>query len=81
MHGRCRKNFCLQKSSMPLAGLVYFHMYISAIHAAALAGHAVSVKLLLQNGGNVNIQDQLQHTPLFRACEMGHTGIILALYI
>jgi len=49
------------------------------LHAAALAGHASTVKLLLQNSAQVNMTDLQKHTPLFRACEMGHTNVVQTL--
>ncbi len=51
----------------------------SALHAAAMAGHASSVKLLLENGAHINLTDLQKHTPLFRACEMGHMEVVLTL--
>ena len=52
---------------------------ISGLHAAALSGHASTVRLLLEHGCDIDCQDLLMHTPLFRACEMGHTDVVQAL--
>ena len=49
------------------------------MHAAALAGHASTVKLLLESKANINAVDLLKHTPLFRACEMGHMEVVQVL--
>ena len=49
------------------------------MHAAALSGHASTVRLLLEHGSDIDAQDLLMHTPLFRACEMGHTDVVQAL--
>ena len=49
------------------------------LHAAALSGHASTVRLLLDSGSNIDAQDLLMHTPLFRACEMGHTDVVQVL--
>ncbi|XP_043921544.1 inversin [Protopterus annectens] len=51
----------------------------SALHAAALAGHVSTVKLLLKHGAQVDGTDVMKHTPLFRACEMGHKEVIQTL--
>lgn len=52
---------------------------ISALHAAALSGHVSTVRLLLEKGAMVDPLDVMKHTPLFRACEMGHRDVILTL--
>lgn len=54
-------------------------MLSSAVHAAALAGHASTVKLLLSHKAQMDAVDLLKHTPLFRACEMGHMEVVQAL--
>lgn len=50
-----------------------------ALHAAALSGHVSTVRLLLEKGAMVDPLDVMKHTPLFRACEMGHRDVILTL--
>lgn len=50
-----------------------------ALHAAALSGHVSTVKLLLDNDAQVDATDVMKHTPLFRACEMGHRDVIQTL--
>ena len=65
-----------------LRALLYsisFTFPFPAIHAAALAGHASTIKLLLDFGAQMNARDSLRHTPLFRACEMGHADVVQAL--
>ena len=52
---------------------------VAALHAAALAGHASTVRLLLDNAAQIDSTDLLKHTPLFRACEMGHTDVVQTL--
>ncbi|CAG2222611.1 INVS [Mytilus edulis] len=49
------------------------------LHAAALSGHASTVKLLLDHGALIDAPDLLKHTSLFRACEMGHTDVVQTL--
>ncbi|XP_078279590.1 inversin isoform X2 [Rhinoraja longicauda] len=51
----------------------------TALHAAVLAGHVSTVKLLLEYGAQVDAMDVMKHTPLFRACEMGHKEVIQTL--
>jgi len=53
--------------------------FLSALHAAALSGHASTVKLLLDHGAQIDAIDYMKHTPLFRACEMGHTDVVQTL--
>ena len=48
----------------------------TALHAAAYSGYVNCVELLVEFGACVNAVDKLQHTPLFRACEMGHTEVV-----
>ena len=48
----------------------------TALHSAAYSGHVNCVKLLIQFGACVDALDMLQHTPIFRACEMGHTEVV-----
>lgn len=52
---------------------------VLALHAAALSGHVSTVKLLLDNDAQVDATDVMKHTPLFRACEMGHRDVIQTL--
>ncbi|KAH3749812.1 hypothetical protein DPMN_184326 [Dreissena polymorpha] len=54
-------------------------LWLSALHAAALSGHASSVKILLNHGAQIDATDLIKHTPLFRACEMGHTDVVQTL--
>ncbi|XP_069769680.1 inversin isoform X3 [Narcine bancroftii] len=51
----------------------------TALHAAVLAGHVNTAKLLLEHGAQVDAMDVMKHTPLFRACEMGHKEVIQTL--
>ncbi|XP_030060978.1 inversin [Microcaecilia unicolor] len=51
----------------------------TALHAAALSGHASTVKLLLDHGAQVDAADVMKHTPLFRGCEMGQREVIQTL--
>lgn len=51
----------------------------TALHAAAVAGHATTVKLLLAAKASIDGTDLMKHTPLFRACEMGHTDVVQTL--
>ena len=44
-----------------------------------MAGHATTVKLLLDDGAQIDCTDLMKHTPLFRACEMGHTDVVQTL--
>lgn len=37
------------------------------------------MKLLLENNAQVDATDVMKHTPLFRACEMGHKDVIQTL--
>lgn len=52
---------------------------LPALHAAALSGHVSTVKLLLEHRAQVDALDVMKHTPLFRACEMGHKEVIQTL--
>ena len=49
-----------------------------ALHLAALAGSAKCVSPLLSAGADPNLQDNLQQSPLFPACEGGHAATIEA---
>lgn len=51
----------------------------TALHSAAYSGHVNCVKLLIEYGACVDALDTLQHTPLYRACEMGHTEVVNSL--
>lgn len=53
----------------------------TALHSAAYSGHVTCVKLLIQFGACVDALDMLQHTPIFRACEMGHTDVVYNLIL
>lgn len=61
--------------------MVSFSCYfiLPALHAAALSGHVSTVKLLLEHKAQVDALDVMKHTPLFRACEMGHKEVIQTL--
>lgn len=61
--------------------VVSFSCYfiLPALHAAALSGHVSTVKLLLEHKAQVDALDVMKHTPLFRACEMGHKEVIQTL--
>ena len=37
------------------------------------------MKLLLESNAKINACDLLKHTPLFRACEMGHMEVVQVL--
>ncbi|XP_014671367.1 PREDICTED: inversin-like [Priapulus caudatus] len=52
---------------------------VLVLHAAALSGHASSVRLLLEVGADVNAADNMKHTAIFRACEIGNTDVVKAL--
>lgn len=56
-----------------------FFCVLTALHAASLSGHVSTVKLLLEKEAMVDSLDVMKHTPLFRACEMGHRDVILTL--
>lgn len=62
-----------------LAVLFIFLCVPTALHAASLSGHVSTVKLLLEKEAMVDSLDVMKHTPLFRACEMGHRDVILTL--
>ncbi|XP_069491046.1 inversin [Ambystoma mexicanum] len=51
----------------------------TALHAASLAGHVSTVRLLLEQGARADASDLAKQTPLFRACEMGHQTVVQAL--
>lgn len=61
-----------------MSAFVYVYLHV-ALHAASLSGHVSTVKLLLEKGAMVDSLDMMKHTPLFRACEMGHRDVILTL--
>ncbi|KAM8934260.1 inversin [Pelodytes ibericus] len=48
----------------------------TALHAASLSGQISTVRILLENGAQVDAADVMKRTPLFRACEMGHRELI-----
>lgn len=52
---------------------------VTALHAAALSSYASTVRLLQEFGAEVNAADNMKHTPIFRACEMGNTDVVQAL--
>jgi ankyrin repeat protein len=51
---------------------------VSAMHAAAAAGHASTVQLLIRTGGSTLVEatDLSKRTPLSRACEMGRAAVV-----
>ena len=51
----------------------------SALHAAALAGHAEIVAVLIDAGADVNARDDAQHTPLLDAARGGRLAAFEAL--
>ena len=53
----------------------------TALHSAAYSGHVICVQLLIEFGACVDALDQLQHTPLKCACEMGHTEVVRSLIL
>ena len=53
----------------------------TALHSAAYSGHVNCAELLIKFGACVDALDMLQHTPLFRACEMGHTEVVYSLIL
>ena len=69
----------LAKSVNTLISAAPLCSFSTGLHAAALSGHASTVRLLLEHGSDIDAQDLLMHTPLFRACEMGHTDVVQAL--
>ena len=48
----------------------------TALLIAAMEGYNDFVKLLVENGANVNIVDNSQNSPLFYASEKGYTEIV-----
>ena len=48
----------------------------TALLIAAMEGYNDFVKLLVENGANVNIVDSLENSPLFYASEKGYTEIV-----
>lgn len=53
---------------------------LTALHAAAQAGHVATVKLLLKVSLlQLEYTDIHKHTPIVRACEMGHLDVLQAL--
>jgi len=53
-------------------------LFMSAMHTAAAAGHASTVRLLLLAGGSALVEttDLSKRTPLSRACEMGRAAVV-----
>jgi|GEM_PF-2692638 len=56
-------------------GSVYY-FYYPALYTAADAGQADAVRLLLDNGANVNQGDLIHGTPLIVAAGNGHTEVV-----
>jgi hypothetical protein len=48
----------------------------TALHDAAINGHVEIVRLLLQNGAEVNAKDKIGNTPLHWAASEGHVDIL-----
>ncbi|XP_071941669.1 inversin-like isoform X2 [Antedon mediterranea] len=53
----------------------------TALHAAAMSGHASSIQILLDYNAKVDAEDLLKHTPLFRAAELGHLEVVKTLIL
>ena len=53
----------------------------TALHSAAYSGHVNCVNLLIEFGACVDALDMLEHTPIYRACEMGHTEVVNSLIL
>lgn len=51
----------------------------TALHVAAYSGDIKCVEILINHGGSVNALDAMNHTPLFRACEMGYFDVVTVL--
>lgn len=48
----------------------------TALHWAAMSGHATIVEFLVSNGADVNARNQFRDTPLHWAAMNGHTAIV-----
>lgn len=48
----------------------------TALHVAAYSGDIKCVEILLNYGAGVDALDEINHTPLFRACEMGYFDVV-----
>nr|KAG5709865.1 hypothetical protein BaRGS_032689 [Batillaria attramentaria] len=57
---------------------VFFHHSVD-VQQEDKTGGTATVQLLLQHCAAINATDQAKHTPLFRACEMGHTDVVQVL--
>ena len=48
----------------------------SALHLASQSGSVGCITVLIASGANPNLQDSLQQSALFSACEEGHASCI-----
>ena len=48
----------------------------TALHIASLAGQEEVVKILVQNGADVNVQSASGFTPLYMAAQENHDGVV-----
>ena len=51
----------------------------TALHAAAAAGHATAMALLLEHGASVSVTNNYEDTPLHAAAREGHADVVRAL--
>ena len=51
----------------------------TALHAAAAAGHATAMTLLLEHGASVSVTNNYEDTPLHAAAREGHADVVRAL--
>ncbi|RFU27471.1 hypothetical protein B7463_g8880, partial [Scytalidium lignicola] len=63
-------------AKVPTKGKRQKGKYGTSLQAAAFAGNAEVVRMLLDNGANINVRDEHGQTPLHRAAYQGHTAIV-----
>ncbi len=52
----------------------------TALHAACILNHPDVVKILIQHDGiNINVQDNINNTPLHKACRYGYLKCVQVL--